>query len=311
MEAGLFVWSGTPPAAKPALSVPELSVLAARLSDRGELQPAFLCRKRIAELTPSDPGVWYELGNAAYYLGRREDAHYSYAKYLESHPEDARLHQIMAALKGDAPPSRAPDECIRQIYRSFSAKYDALMREELEYQSPEHVQKLVEKTHPGRNNLKVLDLGCGSGLSGIHLRPRADELTGVDLSPEMIAVASSRNTYDRLEVAEATEWLDSGGESFDLIVACEVLVYFGDLRGVTRSVSRRLNDGGVFVFTVERDDQPGYHLTDTGRYMHDTSHIADVAKTAGLTIEQLEQGTLRLENGAPVIGIVAALRKKA
>src|SRR6185295_18442801 len=105
----------------------------------------------------------------------------------------------------------------------------------------------------------------------IHLRPRADELTGVDLSPEMIAVARSRNFYDRLEVAEATEWLDSGGEKFDLIVACEVLVYFGDLHGVTRSVARRLIGGGAFVFTVERSDQPGYHLTDTGRYTHDAS----------------------------------------
>src|SRR5262249_42406460 len=153
-----------------------------------------------------DPGAWYDLGNAAYYLGRREDARYSYAKYLEFHPEDARLHQIMAALKGEAPPSRAPDECVRQIYRGFSAKYDALMREELEYQSPEHVKKLVEETHAGRSNLKVLDLGCGSGLAGIHLRSRADELTGVDLSPEMIAVARSRKIYDRLAVAEATEW---------------------------------------------------------------------------------------------------------
>ena len=42
------------------------------------------------------------------------------------------------------------------------------------------------------------------------IKPRAAELVGVDLSPEMIELARARNIYDRLEVAEITAWLDQG-----------------------------------------------------------------------------------------------------
>jgi predicted TPR repeat methyltransferase len=50
----------------------------------------------------------------------------------------------------------------------------------------------------------VLDLGCGTGLSGQALRPLARRLTGVDLSPAMIDARRTRTVYDVLTVAEIT-----------------------------------------------------------------------------------------------------------
>ena len=38
----------------------------------------------------------------------------------------------------------------------------------------------------------MLDLGCGTGLAGAAFRPQVDRLTGVDLSPAMIAQARAR-----------------------------------------------------------------------------------------------------------------------
>ena len=306
MAAGLLV---RPEDATRVLTAEELSELGRRLEARGDLQPSFLCRKRVAELTPDDTNAWYALGNVAFYLGKREEAREAYAKYLEFRPGDARLATVMAALKDEAPPTRAPDECIQQIYRGFSVGYDTVMREELDYRSPEHVWTMVETVMGGREGLKALDLGCGSGLAGVHLRVRAKQLVGVDLSPEMVALANARAIYDRLDVAEIGAWLERNEKAFDLIVACEVLVYFGDLLPIMRAVAQHLTQGGVFVFTVERGEEPGYRLTDWGRYVHDASYIQDAAKRAGLSVERIEEAFLRLEYGAPVTGLIVALKK--
>src|SRR5262249_7656290 len=144
-------------------------------------------------------------GSIAYALGRRDDARIAYETYLQLKPEDATLQQLLVALRDEAPPPRAPDECVRQIYGRFSSVYESLMREELDYQAPERLRDTIASALGERPNLAILDLGCGSGLAGACLKPLASLMVGVDLSPEMIALASARNIYDRLEVSEITD----------------------------------------------------------------------------------------------------------
>ena len=47
---------------------------------------------------------------------------------------------------------------------------------------------------------RVLELGCGTGLAAAHLRPFAVSLTGVDLSPHMLARAAARHAYSAEEL---------------------------------------------------------------------------------------------------------------
>ena len=291
------------------LSAEELSATAARLNDSGKLQAAFLCASKAAELSPS-PKHWYALGSIAYALGRREDARIAYENYLELRPEDARLQQLMIALRDEAPPPRAPDECIRQIYRHFSSSYETLLRDELDYQAPERLRDTIVAATGERHDLAVLDLGCGSGLMGALLKPWASVMVGVDLSPEMIALARKRNIYDRLEVCEITDWLERTEDRFDLIVACECLNYFGDLQPVICAAARRLNSGGIFALTVERGDQYPFRLTDTGRYAHHGDHVREVAARCGMAVIRIDEGFLRLEYGAEVAGLYAILKRE-
>ena len=55
---------------------------------------------------------------------------------------------------------------------------------------------------PGRAELAILDLGCGTGLAGAAFKPLAARLDGVDLSPAMIEKARARQIYDHLQVAD-------------------------------------------------------------------------------------------------------------
>ena len=70
---------------------------------------------------------------------------------------------------------------------------------------------------------RVLDLGCGTGLSGVAFKPIARRLVGIDLSPKMLAKAQELAIYDALAEGDA-EAPPAGAEGpFDLIVAGDVL----------------------------------------------------------------------------------------
>ena len=309
IEAGLLVW-GDGAAVKPReLTAEELTGLAEKISGNGLTETSFHCRKRVTELTPEDSNAWFALGFAAQATGRREEARDAFAKYLEFQPEDAAIRQILTALRDEAPPPRAPDECILQIFREFSSHYDSKMRESLRYQAPERLQELIRAEIGDAAGLEILDLGCGTGLAGVGLKERAARLVGVDLSSEMIEQARERGIYDQLEVAEITGWLDQTTAQFDLIVCCDCLVYFGDLHPVATGAARRLRPGGWFAFTAERGEIYPFHLADSGRYTHHRDHVREVAAKAGLLVVRLDEGFLRTERGVEVTGLLALLRK--
>jgi predicted TPR repeat methyltransferase len=225
-------------------------------------------------------------------------------------PNDAETKHLLVALRDEPPPPRAPDECIQQLYQRFSSFYEFNVCEELYYEAPQRLHDLIQAVLGDRQQLAVADIGCGSGLAGMRLKPLAARMTGVDLSPEMIELARARNIYDQLEVAEITRWLGKNQYQFDLIAACDCLIYFGDLSQVVIPAAKRLASGGVIAFTVERGDQYPFRLTDTGRYTHHAQHIRDVAAQAGLAVARLDEAYLRMEYGSEVTGLFVALKNQ-
>jgi predicted TPR repeat methyltransferase len=307
IKAGLLVWEGSDSAGGRELTAEELSTLTKRLKETGKFQSAYLCGKRTVELSPDDADAWYELGEVAQCVGRRDEARAAYQKYFDSHPEDGEIEHLLIALRDDAPPPRASDRAIQHIYKSFAASYETRMREDLRYVGPERMQDAIKAVMGDRTGLTILDLGCGSGLAGMSVKARAAELVGVDLSPEMIALAGARNIYDKLEVAEITAWLDQGQTLFDLIISCDCLIYFGDLSRIVSAAARRLKQGGIFAMSMERGDRPPFHLTDTGRYTHHPDHVREVAAKAGLTVARMDESFLRMEYGEEVMGLYAVV----
>jgi predicted TPR repeat methyltransferase len=308
VAAGLLVRDGVPESGK-VMDAERLSELAAHLREYGKIQPAYLCARRMVELAPDDAEAWCSMAELAHIVGQREQARIGYEKYLKSHPEDAEVRHILTALRDEATPARVPDECIQQLYKKFSAFYESNMVETLDYRAPERLGKLLQGVLGEQCGFRVLDLGCGTGLSGLALKPRAAHLTGVDLSPEMVEKARTRGIYDQLEVAEITCWLAQNSDDYDLIVACDTLIYFGELTPVMQGARSRLKDGGVFAFSVERGDKKPYRLTDSGRYAHTRDHIEEAVAGANLHLLQLDEGFLRMEYGNDVIGLFAAVQK--
>jgi predicted TPR repeat methyltransferase len=302
----------------PSLTASEATERARELRNEGEILAAYACQCHASSLAPADASSLRELGELAHILGRRDAARSAYEAYLSIRPDDAEISHVLISLRDGTPPGRAPDECIRQLYSRFADFYEDNMCDELHYQAPALLAAAVEETigRPDSGDLleshgsmAVLDLGCGTGLMGEHLRPLAHKLTGIDLSPEMIGRARKFHSYDQLEVDEITEWLGRGSQpEFDLIVACDTLIYFGDLSQVIGPAAKRLAPGGTLAFTVEKGahDTP-FGLTDSGRYTHTTGHIESVARGAGLKINRISTEVLRYEYGEPVEGLLTVL----
>jgi predicted TPR repeat methyltransferase len=181
---------------------------------------------------------------------------------------------------------------------------------DLEYQGPARLIEAASAAVGDGRQLTILDVGCGTGLLGLVLRPLARRLEGVDLSTPMIGRARERGIYDVLHHGEITRFLASAEHGpFDVIAACDSLVYFGDLRPVIAPAAHLLTPGGVLAFTVERAETPPFQITQSGRYVHHHDYLIEVLRDAGLDVVGLTDAVLRLEYGEPVWGLVATARR--
>lgn len=241
-------------------------------------------------------------------LGRHDEARRLLEDWLGWEANNPIALHLLAALDSEDLP-RASDDYVKRMFDDFARTFDVVLTE-LEYRAPLLVADWVrERLDPAaQQGLDVLDLGCGTGLSGEHLRPFARRLVGLDLSPGMLARAARKGIYDTLVEAEMAEFLDTPSESFDLIACVDSIIYSGDLVDIARGFRGTLKPGGWVCFTVEKGPGTGYRLQVNGRYQHGLGYVRRVLREAGLEAIETRDVLLRLESGQPVPGLLVAAR---
>jgi len=260
--------------------------LGSTLENMGKRTEAAGAYREAAHLEPESPAKFRDLGAAFYVAGRYPEAAEMYRRCLALAPDDPRAAHLLAACTGEGAAARASDAYVRAEFDHFAAGFEAQLAA-LEYRGPVIVSQAVEAILGWlAPRPVVLDAGCGTGLCGPLLRPRAGRLVGVDLSEGMAALARRRPEYDEVVVAELTDYLRQHERSYDLVVAADTLVYFGDLTEVLAAAAAALRPGGVLIFTLERTEpdaaEAGYHLRPSGRYSHTQDYVATTLDQAGL-----------------------------
>jgi len=98
------------------------------------------------------------------------------------------------------------------VYRDWAATYDDDVFGTLGFTGSARIAELLI-AHLPDPAAAVLDIGCGTGAVGRRLAELgATTIDGVDLSPEMLAVAARTGAYRRLAVCDLTAAdLDVGG----------------------------------------------------------------------------------------------------
>jgi predicted TPR repeat methyltransferase len=163
-------------------------------------------------------------------------------------------------------------------------------------------------TAPG-HTYDTLDAGCGTGLCGPLLRPLSRALTGVDLSPKMLEPAARKAIYDTLVCEELTAFLLRSPQCFDLVVAADLMIYFGDLTPLFAAAATALRSAGLFAFSTELWTGEGYRLLPSGRFAHAPHYIKLVAPRDFEEVFQAET-TIRLEAAERLPGNIFIFRKR-
>ncbi len=229
---------------------------------------------------------------------------------LDQHPHQnpsfTNLRRRAAQIKNQ---SRSDAGYIRHLFDQFSETYDDHMRGKLAYAAPELLRDLADMLGLQFAPHDILDLGCGTGLSGACFHDLARRLVGIDLSPQMIEQAQKRGLYDALGVADLESYLASQNENYDLLLAADTLVYLGDLDRVFAGAHQALRPGGHFLFTVEDNAGDSFALGPKRRWQHSSAYLRHLAEAHGFTISGLLACTPRYDDGQPIKGLAAALSK--
>lgn len=277
--------------------------IALQMLGRGEEAEA--AYREALRLDPKHALALKHLGVLLQERGELDAAAECFETLLQSNPDDDVARHMLAATRGEMTPG-APDGYVTRLFDDYADRFDAHLQQ-IAYRVPALIRAaIVEVAGSDPRGLRILDLGCGTGLCGEALRPFAAYLAGIDLSPRMVAKCRARHVYDSLAVQSIDEALEGQDGTYDLIVAGDVFTYVGDLGHVMGGCARALRPGGLMAFSVEDTDGDGYRLRPTGRFAHSQAYVAGVAATAGLSIAYERQLTLR-DDQNPVPGRILVL----
>mmetsp|Transcript_30379 Transcript_30379/g.29280 ORF Transcript_30379/g.29280 Transcript_30379/m.29280 type:complete len:534 (-) Transcript_30379:136-1737(-) len=305
--------------------------------------------RRVLELDPLDPAVHINLG---YVLTKIHSTHpgqpgphtkeacdsFRAALTLTTLDDTTRqrVQFELEVLDGDpsTTPHRASPDYVTAEFDALAATFDARLVDDLGYQGPTLLHDAIVEVYaaatgrdtPSDGQWTVVDFGCGTGLMGPLLKPWAESLHGIDLSPKMLEVAKEEGRgYDTLRVGDtalllqSNDGFEAGG--VDLLVAADVLAYLGELEEFFRAAAFALVEGcGWLAVTVEALEEAsgrrgvgegggGWELLYSGRYAHSEEYVRRLAGKCGLVVERHECVDLRVEFGLPVVNHIFVLRR--
>lgn len=244
----------------------------------------------------------------------------AYREALEIDPDDhCGITIRLAAMGRGEAPDKMPDAYVATLFDQHADDFDEILVDRLGYCVPLLLREALRVHAPGPYP-RGLDLGCGTGLSGLALSDICEAMTGVDLSERMVEIAFDRGVYADLYTGEAVEFLrefedeDDSRPTWDLIVATDVFPYLGAIEAMVAGAADRLNAAGVFAFSTETLDEASfagrrYVLGESRRYAQHPGYVRETLEAHGFTLIAMDEITVRAENGAPVPGHLVLARK--
>lgn len=146
-------------------------------------------------------------------------------------------------------------------YEILAAMYDALM-DDVDYEAwADYIDRMLQK-HGGPGK-RLLDLGCGTGCISIPLAQRGYQVTGVDISEEMLAAAREKSRALQLDIdwrkqdLTSLQLFDEAGNEMVFDAAIATFDVFNhltepeDLQMLFHTLNPLLTDEGVLLFDVQ------------------------------------------------------------
>ncbi|HSD63849.1 MAG TPA: class I SAM-dependent methyltransferase [Ignavibacteriaceae bacterium] len=184
----------------------------------------------------------------------------------------------------------------KQAYDLWSKQYDSNENKTRDLEA-----KALRKTLEKIDFDNCLEIGCGTGKNTEWLLKKANHITAVDLSVEMIAKAKEKISSLKVHFinADITKDWNFTKRKYDLITFSLVLEHIQDLDHIFKEASKLLKPGG-YIYLGELHPYKQYlgtkarFETDEGLqildcYLHNISDFIDHAKQNSFEIKYLNE----------------------
>ena len=178
---------------------------------------------------------------------------------------------------------------VRHAYDTIAEAYVEYVRDEMASQPFERAMLAVFAELVGG---KVLDVGCGTGRITAHLHELGLDISGVDLSPEMLGIARRTNPHLEFEIGSMTD-LDLPAAGFGGIVAWYSMFYVPPElhHDVLTRFHRALVPGGRLLLGFHAGDDSAVHHqqlggfdVDLNSYRLDPERLCERLTAAGFAV---------------------------
>ena len=157
--------------------------------------------------------------------------------------------------------------------------------------------------------LRILDIGCGGGILSEPLARLGASMVGVDPSEKNIEVAKLHAEQSDLTIdyrCSTAEQLSADGESFDLVLAMEVVEHVSDVSLFVRSCGSMVKPGGIMIAATLNRTLKSFALAIVGaeyilRWLPPGTHQWDKFVTPNELEIAMEQAGLRVTGERGVI----------
>lgn len=154
---------------------------------------------------------------------------------------------------------------------------------------------------------EILDLGCGAGFFSNEAAKLGHSVTGVDISIEALKIARAHDTTKSVRYVPGDAYnLAYPRESFDVVVALDLLEHVSDPEKIIFEISRVLRPGGLFFYHTFNRNLWCYLFTlkgmqwfvkNTPEHLHVYSlfrkpeEVADWIENAGMEVQKVRGTT--------------------
>ena len=141
---------------------------------------------------------------------------------------------------------------MESAFKKYSKFYDLLYKDKNYKKEVDYVDELMKAN--GKNIKSILDLGCGTGIHAEMLYDKGYDISGVDLSEEMLIEARKRaeisNKKIEYKCSNITEL--NINKKYDVVTSLfHVISYLSsneDLLKTFKNIKKHLNESGLFIF---------------------------------------------------------------
>ena len=142
-------------------------------------------------------------------------------------------------------------EDIKKYWKVQSERYSNMNIEDMEGNKREVWEKLILENVPQKEKLKILDVGTGPGFFSIIMALKNHDVTGIDITPEMIEQAKNNALYYEANVdfrLVKDNELPFDECEFDLVICRDVIWNLKEPIPYLKELNRVLKKGGRIIY---------------------------------------------------------------